>query len=667
MSFQLMQIGLYNRKGELRSIQFKTGAVNVITGGSKTGKSALIDIVDYCLGRSDYIVAHGVIRDTVVCYALMLQTANGKVLIARPIPPDGQKTGTDVFFSPIAEDKLPALTDLQANSTVKALVTFLTETAGITPNENVPPQGQSRSPLRATIDHTKFYLFQGQNQLSNKNLLFFRQEDSWAPQTIKDTLPYFLGAVGDDQLDRQLKLQRARRELKLLERRLEDEEAIRGRDNSKGLALFTEAREAGIFPGVSQPSDFEMTLGELRRALEWRPSAAIAEPEGSLGELTRRRDVLQEQLRQVKREIDAAQVFARDQDGFSREVHEQHHRLSAIGLFGKQADHADMCPLCSQILATPVPKADQINASLNHLDKQMENVNRQRPRLDEYISQKESQAAELRRQIAETKAEVEGVIAQQEVLSTLRSVEVAQARVIGRISLFIDSVRETADSAELRSKIDQARDHVQELEDGLSGEAGSERLDAALRIIGDHITRWSRELLLEHSENPLQFDLKKLTVVSYRDSGAIPLSEMGSGENWVGYHLTALLALHKWFVDKKRPVPHFLMIDQPAQYYFPADIPKDSAITALNDEDREAVRRMFQFVFNVVESLSGHFQIIITEHADLQDDWYRAAVVERWRGPKKLIPESWYSSDPKGSGTDSGTSAGSDAGPMPIS
>ena len=168
----------------------------------------------------------------------MLQTANGKVLIARPIPPEGQKTGTDVFFSPITEDKLPALTELQANSTVKALVTFLTETAGITPNENVPPQGQSRSPLRATIDHTKFYLFQGQNQLSNKNLLFYRQEDSWAPQTIKDTLPYFLGAVGDDQLDRQLKLQRARRDLKLLERRLEDEEAIRGRDNSKGLALF---------------------------------------------------------------------------------------------------------------------------------------------------------------------------------------------------------------------------------------------------------------------------------------------------------------------------------------------------------------------------------------------------------------------------------------------
>ncbi len=209
---------------------------------------------------------------------------------------------------------------------------------------------------------------------------------------------------------------------------------------------------------------------------------------------------------------------------------------------------------------------------------------------------------------------------------------------------FLDSVRQVDETADLRSRIDQARDRVEELEAGLSGEATSERLDAALRIIGDQITRWARDLKLEHSENPLQFDIKKLTVMSYRESGAIPLSEMGSGENWVGYHLTALLALHKWFVDKKRPVPHFLMIDQPAQYYFPADVRKDSDITALNDEDREAVRRMFQFIFNVVESLGGQFQIIITEHADLQDDWFQAAVVERWRGKDKLVPEHWYSS-----------------------
>ena len=643
MSFQILEIANYNRQGDRRSIRFRPGTVNIVTGVAKTGKSALIDIVDYCLGRSEYVVAHGVIRDTVIWYAILLQSANGRILIARPIPPERQKTGTDVFFTPTADDRMPDLADLRANSTVKALTTFLTETAGITPNEHVPPEGQSRNPIRASIDHTKFYLYQQQNRVSDKNLLFYRQEEPWAPQTIKDTMPYFLGAAGDDQLDKQLRLQRARRDLKLLERRLREEEAIRGRDNSKVLSLYAEAREAGILPGASQPADFETTVAEFRRCLEWRPSAALAEPEGNLGRLTQQRDLLQEQLRQIKREIEAAEAFGQNQAGFSREVQEQVHRLTAIGLFGDRTVHAETCPLCNQTLATPVPTADQINSSLNHLEKQMEMVNRQRPRLDEYINQKEADATELRRQIGETKAEIDAVVAQQEAVVSMRTEEAARARVIGRVSLFLESVLKFDDRSDLSNEVNRARYRVLELEEELSSEETSERLDAAFRIVGDQITRWARELNLEHSENPLEFDIKKLTILSYRDTGAIPLSEMGSGENWVGYHLTTLLALHKWFVEKKRPVPHFLMIDQPAQYYFPADVRKEADIESLDDEDREAVRRMFQFVFKVVESLGGQFQVIITEHADLQDDWFQAAVVQRWRGDNKLIPKQWYS------------------------
>ena len=643
MSFQILEIAIYNRQGDRRSIRFRPGTVNIVTGVAKTGKSALIDIVDYCLGRSEYVVAHGVIRDTVIWYAILLQSANGRILIARPIPPERQKTGTDVFFTPTADDRMPDLADLRANSTVKALTTFLTETAGITPNEHVPPEGQSRNPIRASIDHTKFYLYQQQNRVSDKNLLFYRQEEPWAPQTIKDTMPYFLGAAGDDQLDKQLRLQRARRDLKLLERRLREEEAIRGRDNSKVLSLYAEAREAGILPGASQPADFETTVAELRRCLKWRPSAALAEPEGNLGRLTQQRDLLQEQLRQIKREIEAAEAFGQNQAGFSREVQEQVHRLTAIGLFGDRTVHAETCPLCNQTLATPVPTADQINSSLNHLEKQMKMVNRQRPRLDEYINQKEADATEFRRQIGETKAEIDAVVAQQEAVVSMRTEEAARARVIGRVSLFLESVLKFDDRSDLSNEVNRARYRVLELEEELSSEETSERLDAAFRIVGDQITRWARELNLEHSENPLEFDIKKLTILSYRDTGAIPLSEMGSGENCVGYHLTTLLALHKWFVEKKRPVPHFLMIDQPAQYYFPADVRKEADIESLDDEDREAVRRMFQFVFKVVESLGGQFQVIIMEHADLQDDWFQAAVVQRWHGDNKLIPKQWYS------------------------
>ena len=67
MSMSIGAIILYSHTGEQRELTFKTGCLNVITGDSKTGKSAIIDIIDYCLGRSSCNVAEGVIRRSVAC------------------------------------------------------------------------------------------------------------------------------------------------------------------------------------------------------------------------------------------------------------------------------------------------------------------------------------------------------------------------------------------------------------------------------------------------------------------------------------------------------------------------------------------------------------------------------------------------------------------------
>lgn len=118
------------------------------------------------------------------------------------------------------------------------------------------------------------------------------------------------------------------------------------------------------------------------------------------------------------------------------------------------------------------------------------------------------------------------------------------------------------------------------------------------------------------------------------------MSRMGSGENWVGYHLIGHLALHRWFVVYERPVPRFLFLDQPSQVYFPPE-KYAGGIGALDDDDRVALRRMFELIFEVVAQLAPGLQVIVTEHADLDEEWFRAAVIERWRDGKKLVPEEW--------------------------
>ena len=168
-----------------------------------------------------------------------------------------------------------------------------------------------------------------------------------------------------------------------------------------------------------------------------------------------------------------------------------------------------------------------------------------------------------------------------------------------------------------------------------------EKLESILLLIGLEMTEWAQKLELEHSERPLQFNLKKLTIVAASPDGPIPMERMGSGENWVGYHLIGHLAFHKWFTQQIRPVPHFLFLDQPSQVYFPPELSEDRSDDDLSDDDRIELRRMFKMVFDTVENVAPEFQVVITEHADINEDWYQNSIRERWRGGLKLVPDEW--------------------------
>ncbi|MGG8397705.1 DUF3732 domain-containing protein [Streptomyces lividans] len=53
----------------------------------------------------------------------------------------------------------------------------------------------------------------------------------------------------------------------------------------------------------------------------------------------------------------------------------------------------------------------------------------------------------------------------------------------------------------------------------------------------------------------------------------IPLTRIGSAKNWIGYHLVAHLALHTYLLKHQRPVPHFIMFDQPTPGLLPRRSP----------------------------------------------------------------------------------------------
>lgn len=87
--------------------------------------------------------------------------------------------------------------DFISNTNSTGIEKTLTQRIGISENLNSPLEGQSRLPLAANIRHALYYCFQSQDEIAAMNFLFHRQFDDFVTQAIKDTIPYFLGAIGE--------------------------------------------------------------------------------------------------------------------------------------------------------------------------------------------------------------------------------------------------------------------------------------------------------------------------------------------------------------------------------------------------------------------------------------------------------------------------------------
>ena len=645
MTFQIKSIILYSSNGETRALDFQVGKVNIITGKSNTGKSTILNIVEYCLGHSTFNIPEGIIRDTVAWYAVLYQFEKTQIFIAKPAPAATYASQSNVYLEFGTDVSIPPLARLVPNSTDTAVVQYISRLLDISPNLNVPEEGQSRKALEANLNHTRFYLFQDQGIVANKSLLFHQQSEQWIPQTIKDTLPYFLGILQENNLQLIQQLREARRDLGMAQRKLTEAESIVNDSLFRGQSLVAEAQQVGLINGSVAPKDAEEVIHLLNESLSWRPSISPAISDDRLLQLQEKQNQVREEFHHKHEQIKAAETFEQEANGYSLEAREQEMRLVSVNIFSTHADDSDVCPLCSSKTSRSFPKIAAIKENLTRLQSNLESVKRERPRLREYIMSLQQEREDLRQQLEQLELDIVAVQEEYEASQKIRDANSRIARVVGRISLYLETLNLTDENSKLRLEVEQAKQRLNDLEKQLDSSETEDIKTSVLNILGLQMTEWANKLELEFHGNPYRLDINRLTVIADRGGRPISMSQsMGGGENWLGCHLIALLALHKYFIEQKRPVPGFLFLDQPTQVYFPPEKYKsmEGDIAEITDEDREAVSRVFEFLFDVCEQLFPNLQIIVTDHANLNTTRFQDALIEDpWRGGRALIPAHW--------------------------
>jgi len=640
---QIRSIVLYSRRGDIRKLDFHVGGLSIVTGASKTGKSALIEIVDYCLGRASCNVPVGAIRDSVSWFGLLLQIGPIQCYVARRSPDVGEQSHSEIHFQSGAAVEIPTFEQLKPNSNIDALESQLTSLLGISPNLNVSAtEAAGASTFRINVRHCTFLTFQQQDEIASKKLLFHRQGEEFIPQAIRQTLPYFIGAISEDRLVKLNELERLKKEAEDLDRRLQEYERSVG-SIDRAIDLVREAQRVGLIEVSAMPADRgnvdNLLLRTVAQPLEQVPTII----DDQRDELQRERLQLMREYRDLRERIKAAEGFEREQLGFRQESDIQASRLRSINLFSPKNDTEDVCPVCLSKPSSPTPSYKEIADSLRSLETRLTPLNRQVTNVRDHIKVLYDQLGELRKLIERNWSALSATIAASKATAAQENSYRQRSYVNGRISLYLQSRQELFGDEPLEEKIVVARARIGQLTDELASAEIEDKQTSILNTIGVNMSTWGKELNLEFSHSPLRIDIRKLNVVADTPHGPIPLDKMGGGENWVGYHLVALAALHAHLVSEKRPVPRFLMLDQPSQVYFPQDRPMHAKTEEL-DEDEIAVTRMFRFLSEVARTLDQKLQIIVMDHADLHDAFFQDAVVQRWRKGEALIPHHWISS-----------------------
>ncbi|MGW0314001.1 DUF3732 domain-containing protein [Streptomyces flavidovirens] len=646
---QLLALALYHRDGRNtpRVLRFRPGALNILTGESETGKSEVLTIVDYCLGRRAPNLPDDLIDQTVGWYALLVTFADqSRMVLARPRP-TGASTLHAFTRTGDAGLDIPQAHELVNNSNVAALRSELSARLGIEDFHFQPPTGAGRNPFDVSIAQAALLCFQNQNEIADQTALFHRQTESGMVQTLKDTLPYFLGAAGPEQALRRHRLGEAQRAQRAAQRKLDDALRHQQAMDANGIALVRLAQNEGLLTEAPLAPDTAHVLELLHQALAAAPQTATPpDLRDRRQELNDERRLLREQLQEFDDALAAVDRWQQQGRAFTGELHLQLDRLKTLDLLGPEREHdTSVCPMCTQPLQHPDPSAQDIFELTGHLARELAQAQTLQPVREEHRHALQAERHGVTERLRINGTQIKELLASDERMRHLQEQNLRVAHIQGRIAEALTRTGTDHDLTRLRNDLALAQENVATLEQLVDEDDVSAETERRLADIAIGMTAWAKRLNLGGAADATEvgISLKLLNVVLRRPAGRLPLTRIGSAKNHIGYHLVAHLALHTYLRRNNRPVPGFLMLDQPTQAFFP-EKPRDAS--TVQDADWATVTAYFQLLNDVVQLNRGDFQIIVCDHANLPEGWFQDAVIGNWRPDSEgnrnaLIPVDW--------------------------
>lgn len=644
--WNILDIFFLGVDGQRRLVSLLPDQVNIVTGASGTGKSALIKAIDYCLGSSKCELPAHVRRRTL---AVGVRWANGddQMIVGRIVPPVGQQTSGKMFVSKGRELKVPAAVDrFEGSTTVSAAKAFLERAFGIGDAE-VDSSSDPSQKGRASVRQVTPYLFLTKEVIDSETVLLHGLEKVEKAKDIIATLPYFLRATDEESILAERRLRQLQRGLEIAEAKARAKASSESLLMNRALGLLTEARQVGLSRAHANMIDEAEVLEALRAVLDGRVVEGEPPSDDELSDLHASRRQILLHLEKARQKSRAAKSAIRESSGYQGAVKQQHEKLMLVDHL-KLGELSHTCPLCESPSERGREVVEALHAALSTVRVENAVVERVRPHLLEVDSELDGDLQRLNSDLRRVDSLIEAWLGQSERARELSSLAQVHSHLRGRISYFIENIVDEVPRVGV--DLEGIRAEIEELEARVNREARNIRLQRAERKVSEFASEAFQELptVAPCIGAELEF-LSRGPDVLMVESGSdaiLRMPDLGSDQNYLAIHIALYFALHRYFELVNSPVPGILVLDQVSRPYFPAkgdDYDVSEIGSGAEDEDTQAMRQHIDFLFAETQRRSG-LQVLLIEHAYFADDArYRAATRERWtkQSREALIPLDW--------------------------
>lgn len=685
MKLVIKNIILYPKDQSLkpRFLKFKEDKVNVITGYSQRGKSAIISIIDYCLGSTDCNIPIGEIRDNVDKFAIYIALEDSNVFIARDCPALSNKTTEIMYFYEV--EKKGDNPDLNTNKWIEKskdyqvnrdfIKEYLGQYAGLENISEKEESSRNEFDAPASFRDTSAFMFQPQSIIANPTTIFYNTDTFEHQLRLKTLFPLVLGYKSYEIIKLEKEIDIQEKEKREKEKKIEDLENQYENWQSDIYEYYTEAITLGLTNADIniESSSVDLIKEELNKIVSNIKSNNYFQ-EGSTLRYSEKLEELDQDRVRIVRELDTLKTdlvkleqFDRTQKEYiSTVVSEIDNRLKPINWFLNQ-NGVDVCPFCNSKTNKAVTQLlllkeehERIKPIINSTNKF--SFEKEKNEFKQKIRYKEKLLEQVNRNIDILLRENERYYKKYQYIFEFS----------GKIENVLNSLSKIAPSSELRKELAQIQT---ELNSNITKlELLRKKFDRTLCLskVTKCIDNYVQLLPIEQKKNKkVLLDPDKSLGVRIQDTKTNDINflwKIGSGANHMCYHLATLLGLHEYFLNLKESgknnyIPSLLVLDQPSQVYFPEDFPKKSPKKKGEDEskqesnkskkvsqDIENTKDIFKTCSEFVRKTNFKTQIIILEHAPTStwDEDENIHLVEEWRGnnldDKKynaLIPKEW--------------------------